>query len=139
MNQAGIDLLKDFEGFRDHAYLDFVGVPTIGYGFTKGVKLGDVMTAEQGEQRLQQEVSSFEAGVIAACENEPSENQLAAMTCLAYNIGLRAFEGSTVLRNHNRGDTLMAANAFRMWCRAGGKVLTGLVNRREAERALYLT
>lgn len=138
MNQAGIDLLKDFEGFRNHAYLDMVGVPTIGYGFTKGVELGDTMTQAEAEDRLKLEMAEFESGVLEMCERLPSPNQSAAMTCLAYNVGLGNFRGSTVLRKHNLGDTIGAADAFRMWNRAGGNVVPGLVTRREAERALYL-
>ncbi len=139
MNDAGIDLLKDFEGFRERAYLDVVGIPTIGYGFTRGVKLGDHMTQAEGQERLKSELAEFEAGVKTACARLPSESQLAALVCLAYNIGLAAFKKSTVLRLHNAGDFSGAADSFRMWCKAGGRVVTGLVNRREAERALYLT
>jgi len=139
VNDAGIDLLKDFEGFRERAYLDVVGVPTIGYGFTKGVQLGDHMTQAEGQERLKTEIAEFEGGVITACTRLPSPNQLAALVCLAYNIGINAFRKSTVLRLHNAGDFTGAADAFRMWCKAGPRVVTGLVNRREAERALYLT
>lgn len=139
MNDAGIDLLKDFEGFRERAYLDIVGVPTIGYGFTKDVQLGDHMTQAEGQERLKVELAEFEGGVITSCTRLPSPNQLAALVCLAYNIGLAGFRKSTVLRLHNVGDFSGAADAFRMWCKAGGRVVTGLVNRREAERALYLT
>ena len=139
MNAAGIDLLKDYEGFRADAYLDMVGVLTIGYGFTKGVNLGDHMTSIEADARLKQEVSEFETGVLDACTNPPTPNQGAAMTCLAYNIGLGAFKGSTVLRKHNAGDLQGAADAFQLWCRAGGKVALGLVNRRQAERQLYLS
>jgi len=139
MNDAGVDLVKDFEGFRERAYLDMVGVPTIGYGFTKGVKLGDTITQAEARERLKAELEDFEGGVLGACTLEPSPNQLAAMVCLAYNIGIQAFRKSTVLRKHNEGDFGGAADAFRMWCKAGGKVVTGLINRREAERALYLT
>lgn len=138
MNDAGVDLVKDFEGFRERAYLDIVGVPTIGYGFTKGVQLGDTITQAEARDRLAEELMEFESGVLGACERMPSQNESAAMVSLAYNIGLRAFKSSTVLRLHNEGMTTGAADAFRLWCKAGGRVVTGLVNRREAERELYL-
>lgn len=138
MNQAGLDLLKSFEGFRGEAYLDPVGIPTIGYGFTKGVLMGDKMTTIEADARLQQEVAEFENGVKAMCTRLPTENQLAAMTCLAYNIGLHAFGGSTVLRRHDAGELYAAAGAFILWNRAGGREMPGLTRRREAERALYL-
>ncbi len=135
MNQAGIDLLKNYEGFRANAYLDMVGQPTLGYGFTKGVELGDTITTVEADARLRDELAVFERGLGL----DGTENQLSAMTCLAYNIGLGAFKGSTVCRLHIKGDFDGAADAFRMWDRAGGQVVPGLVRRREAERALYLS
>lgn len=134
MNQAGIDLLKNYEGFRSNAYLDIVGVPTIGYGFTQGVKLGDHMTEAEGEFRLKEELAKFGAGLGV----DGTQNQVAAMTCLAYNIGLGNFAKSSVKRLHLAKDFPAAADAFRMWDRAGGKVVYGLVRRRESERELYL-
>jgi len=139
MNQAGVDLVKSFEGFRSQAYLDAVGVPTIGYGFTKGVQLGDLMTQDEADARLAQELGEFEAGVLKLCVRAPGANQAAAMSALAYNIGLAAFKGSSVLREHNDGFFALAADAFLLWNRAGGRVLPGLVKRRAAERKLYLT
>ena len=135
MNKAGVTLLKGFENFKAVAYLDIVGVPTIGWGFTKGVKMGDTMTLEEANARLILEVAEFENGLKV----EGTPNQLAAMTCLAYNIGLGNFGHSTVRRMHTLGNFQAAADAFRMWDMAGGRVVTGLVRRREAERALYLT
>lgn len=135
MNQAGLDLLKNYEGFRADAYLDMVGVPTIGYGFTKGVQLGDHMTTIEADARLRDEVAEFENGL--ACGG--TENQIAALTCLAYNIGLGNFTASTVRREHIAGNFQAAADAFRMWDMAGGRIVPGLVRRREAERTLYLS
>ena len=139
MNQAGLELLKRSEGFRSEAYDDGTGVITIGWGFTEGVKRGDTITPAQAEQRLQVEVERFEQGVKALCTREPNENELAAMTSLAYNVGLSAFKGSTVLRLHNAGDYAGASKAFDLWNKAGGQVLAGLVKRRRAEGILYLT
>lgn len=141
MNQAGIDLLKSFEGFRANAYPDPAtgGDPwTIGYGFTKDVKQGDTITPADAEARLRVEVSNFEGGVAGACTRMPNPNQLAAMTCLAFNIGLGNFKSSTVLKRHNSGENYAASLAFLMWERAAGKIMEGLVRRREAERTLYL-
>lgn len=141
MNQAGIDLLKKFEGFCPAAYPDPAtgGEPyTIGFGFTRGVERGDTITRDAAEERLKREVAEFEGGVLALCTRMPSPNQLAAMTCLAYNVGLGNFKGSTTLRRHNGGEVVGAANAMLLWNRAAGKIMQGLINRREAERALYL-
>lgn len=141
MNQAGIDLLKAFEGFRSEAYPDPAtgGDPwTIGYGFTKGVQPGDTITQDEAEARLKVEMAEFEGGVMGLCTRLPTPNQLAAMCCLAYNIGLGNFKGSTVLRRHNAGETFAAAGAFLLWNKGAGKVMAGLTRRREAERSLYL-
>ena len=141
MNQAGIDLLKRFEGFCPAAYPDPAtgGEPyTIGYGFTVGVELGDTITREDAEIRLKFEVAAFESGVSKLVTRTPTPNQLAALVCLAYNIGLGNFEHSTTLRRHNGGELVGAANAFLLWNKAAGRVMQGLINRREAERSLYL-
>ena len=141
MNQAGIDLLKRFEGFCPAAYPDPAtgGEPyTIGYGFTVGVELGDTITREDAEIRLKFEVAAFESGVSKLCKRTTNPNQLAAMVCLAYNIGLGNFASSTTLRRHNNSEFFAAANAFLLWNKAAGHVMQGLINRREAERSLYL-
>ena len=132
MNRAGLDLLRQFEGFRADAYKDIVGVPTIGFGFTKGVKMGDHMTIAEAEARLQIELADYEKGMTGTA------NQIAAMTCLSWNIGIHAFQSSTVHIRHLAGDYPGAADAFRLWCKAAGKTIFGLVRRREAERTLYL-
>lgn len=139
MNEAGLQLLKEFEGFRSNAYLCPAGVPTIGFGFTLGVKLGDKITKAQAEKRLKQELRAYEDAVLKACSIEPNENELAAMTCLAWNIGISGFQKSSVINAHNRGDHQAAARAFGLWVKAGGKVWPGLTRRRAAEAALYLT
>jgi len=139
MNEAGLQLLKEFEGFRSNAYLCPAGVPTIGFGFTLGVKLGDKITKAQAEKRLKQELRAYEDAVLKACSIEPNENELAAMTCLAWNIGISGFQKSSVIKAHNRGDHQAAARAFSLWNKAGGVVYAGLTRRRAAEAALYLT
>ena len=139
MNEAGLQLLKEFEGFRSNAYLCPAGVPTIGFGFTLGVKLGDKITKAQAEKRLKQELRAYEDAVLKACSIEPNENELAAMTCLAWNIGISGFQKSSVIKANNRGDHQAAARAFQLWNKAGGVVYAGLTRRRAAEAALYLT
>ena len=138
MNAAGIALVKSFEGFRAKAYQDMVGVWTIGYGETRNVMHGDVTTEPEASAHLEVRLAEFEQGVDTLCSHAPTENQSSAMTALAYNIGLGAFGRSTVLRKHNAGDFQGAADAFLMWCKAGGDTVPGLQRRRAAERALYL-
>ena len=139
-SQAGIDLIKRFEGFMPKAYRDAVGVLTIGYGDTgPHIKPHDVITQAEGERRLAARLAGeFEPGVLKALTRKPSQREFDAMVSLAYNIGVGAFTGSTLVKKFNAGDVQGAANEFLRWNKAGGKVLKGLEIRREAERAMFL-
>ena len=136
-SSRGIKLLTDFEGFRGEAYRDIVGVLTIGYGFTDGVKLGDKMTRAQADYRLQNDLRSYESSVEQAA-GRCTQNQFDALVCFAWNVGIAGMRGSSVIKAHRRGDYEAAARAFGLWNKAGGKVVSGLVRRRSAEAALYL-
>ena len=127
------------------------GAPwTCGYGETKGVTQDTRWSEPEASQRLRKRYAEFESGVLEACTVAPSQNELDAMTSLAYNIGLGwsgrtkpkgakdGFRQSSVLRAHNRGDKLAAARAFSLWNRANNKVEPGLTARRAEEAALYL-
>jgi len=138
ISQRGIALIQEFEGFRSRAYQDVVGVWTIGFGFTDHVKEGDTITKAQALARLSRELRTYEAGVHAACKIEPSQNEFDALVSFAWNVGVKAMQGSSVIKAHNRGDHPAAARAFGLWNKAGGKVWPGLVRRRAAEAALYL-
>lgn len=143
ISDAGLTIIKKFEGFSAKAYQTALGggkydIPTIGWGSTEGVKMGDVWTVEQAEAALRKEVSKFEDAVNAGVKFTPTQNQFDAMVSLAYNIGAAGFTGSTVLRKANQGDYQGAANAFNMWVRAQGQTLPGLVSRRAQEAALFL-
>jgi GH24 family phage-related lysozyme (muramidase) len=150
--KAGIDLMHHFEGCEKKrpdgkfgAYLCPAWVWTIGWGATGkdpfnggNIGKGTVWTQEQCDLRFEQHLAQFEAGVRDGLGKAPvSQPQFDAMVCLSYNIGIGAFQRSTVLRKHNAGDFDGAAKAFLMWSKAGGKTLRGLVRRREAEAALY--
>jgi lysozyme len=138
INEAGLELIKSFEGLRLEAYRCPAGVLTIGYGSTgPHVKPGMVITEEKAEGLLLEDLRRFEVGVEAMA-GPATDNQFAAMVALAFNIGLGAFSTSTVLKRHKLGNRTGAANAFLMWNKAGGQILKGLIRRREAERKLYL-
>lgn len=144
VNQAAIDLIKEFEGFEPKAYRDPVGIWTIGYGTTEmaGVgidpKAGMTITHDDAERYLQLAVQKFAASVEDLIDVPVTENQFGALVSLAYNIGPSALAKSTVMKRLNAGDYQGAADAFAMWNKAGGKVLPGLTRRRAAERALFL-
>lgn len=139
INEAGLDLIKDFEGLRLDAYQDAVGIWTIGYGHTSTAYPGQRITTAQATALLRQDVANFEDAVTRAVRVPITENQFAALVSFTYNVGSGALNSSTLLRKLNAGDTLGAANEFLRWNRAGGRVLAGLTRRREAERSLFLS
>jgi len=145
INQAGIDLVKSFEGFRASTYKDAVGVLTIGYGTTAraGVGIdpqpGMTITKAEAEHYLEKALNKFADSIEPAITAPIGSNEFSAFVSLAYNIGPAAFKRSSALRHFNAGDRSKAADAILLWNRAGGKVLRGLVRRREAERRLFLT
>lgn len=140
INDAGLALIKSFEGCHLTAYRCPAQILTIGYGSTGShVKEGMTITQAQAEELLRKDLARFETGVEALLGGTPtSDDEYSALVALSFNIGLNALAGSTVLRRHKAGNKVGAANAFLMWNRAGGQVLRGLTRRREAERLLYL-
>ena len=136
----GINLIKEFEGFRAEAYKPIPSDPwTIGYGTIRGVKPGDVITRAEAERRLRHELVEYERAVERATGGNATQPQFDAMVSFAYNVGVKGMAGSTVIKRHNSGDHQAAARAFGLWNKAGGKVWPGLTRRRAAEAALYLT
>lgn len=138
----GLQLVRSAEGLRLEAYRDAVGVWTIGYGWTglvNGVPVhaGMVITEDVTEALLRSGLSQYETAVNRLVSVSLNQNQFDALVSLAYNIGAGAFERSTLLKKLNEGDFAGAAAEFSRWNKAGGKVLPGLVARRDAEMALF--
>lgn len=139
MSESGLTVLKHYEGCELQSYQDSVGVWTIGYGDTENVLPGMTITRQEAEDRLERRLArDFEPGVRAAITAGMRQEQFDAMVCLAYNIGVGAFTGSTLVKLFNAGDIALAADQFPRWDKAGGKSLKGLRRRRAAERALFL-
>ena len=140
---AAVALIAEAESLRLAAYRCPAGVPTIGWGETEGVRMGDTCTKEQADRWLLEDLTERAAAVRASCTNPPGLNELGAFVSLAYNIGLEAFRKSTALRLHNAGDHAGASRAICLWdkARVDGvlTVLKGLTARRAREQALYLT
>jgi lysozyme len=141
-NKAGLDLIKEFEGWRSKAYKCPAGVWTIGYGHTSmagppDVRSGMVISREEGENILRRDLKVYEDGVKSAIRVPLNSNQFSACVSLCYNIGVGAFRKSSVARFCNAQQWKKAADAFSLWNKAGGKVLPGLVRRRAAEAALF--
>jgi len=137
---AAIALVGAWEGLRTTAYKDIVGVPTVCFGETRGVKMGDRYSVEECKAMLGDGLIEFEQG-MRKCLKAPDAipaNAYVAFLSLSYNIGTGAFCRSTLVRKANAGDIRGACAAISMWNKAGGRVVRGLTNRRAEERALCL-
>jgi lysozyme len=131
-NQAGLQLIESFEGLRLNSYEDSVGVWTIGYGHTLGVKAGQTITQQQAQAFLQQDLAVAEAPVNKLGLNL-TDNQFAALVSFTFNLG-----GGNLNKLMSQG-LAAAPDRILLFDHAGGKVLPGLTRRRQAERALFLT
>jgi GH24 family phage-related lysozyme (muramidase) len=144
IDPAALAILRGAEGCRLAAYPDPGSGDepwTIGWGATgAGIHAGMVWTQAQADARLAQDLGHLAMQMTQACGRAATgSNQFGAMCSLAYNIGFGNFLGSSVLRFHHAGAYHEAGAAFGAWDKGGGRVLPGLVRRRAAEAALYLT
>jgi len=136
MNSLGLKLVKHFEGCRLEAYLDQGGVPTIGYGHIKDVVMGLTWTQEQAEEALKEELDATEEGVKKLVKVKIDDNQLAALTSFAYNVGLGNLQKSTLLRWVNKLNQNVTSE-FLKWNHVNGRVDNGLTKRRQTEADLF--
>jgi lysozyme len=134
-----ISLIKEFEGFREHAYLCPAGVWTYGYGYTIGIKEGMRIGEPDALKLLEKEVAMLALKIVDLVPEkyELNENQLCALTSLVYNIGIGAFKGSTCLKCLKEGKSISAGKEILKWHKANGKPLQGLIRRRIREFNLY--
>lgn len=127
------------------AYRDIVGVPTLCYGETLRVRLGDRATDKECRQKLEQRLTDdFRAGLHVYFTDQTKARRLsperdAAYVSLAYNVGIRGAGRSTATRRLNAGDIAGGCEALTWWNKAGGRVVRGLVHRRTVERQLCMT
>ena len=133
----GINLIKHFEGCELEAYQCSAGVWTIGYGHTKGVAPGDSVSQEEAEQMLVDELHEYESYVNEYVTVALSQNQFDALVSWVYNLGPANLKASTMLKVLNSGEYEDVPAQMKRWNKAGGKVLEGLIRRREAEACLY--
>lgn len=143
LSDNGMKLLEQFEGLRLEAYLDSAGIATIGFGTIKypsgsKVKLGDKTTKAQAKEYKLHDLKEFESTVNTSVKVPLTQNQYDALVSLSYNIGSGAFKNSTLLKKLNASDYKGAAEQFLVWNKVNSKRVQGLVNRREAERNLFL-
>jgi lysozyme len=140
INDAGLSLIESFEGDSLRAYPDpgTGGEPwTIGYGHTANVHPGMTITQDQAVAFLRNDVAVAEQAVVKLVQVVLNPNQFSALVSFEYNTGLLA--GSTLLRLINEKNFSGAADEFGKWVYAGGQIMGGLVRRRAAERALFLS
>ena len=151
LSQKGLDIIKQFEGFRSEPYRDSVGVWTIGYGNTyypsgKKVSASDKHLTEYEASKLKLDIinKDFSPSVNLLLKKEIeqgkiTQNMFDALLSLIYNIGVGALARSSVIRHLKAGDKESAAKAFLMWNKAKGKTLKGLTIRRQKESDLFLS
>jgi lysozyme len=133
----GIDLIKHFEGCELEAYKCAAGVWTIGYGHIKGVTPESVITQEQAEQMLVEELNEYEGYINNMVTTPLSQNQFDALVSWVYNLGGGNLKASTLLKVVNSGEFDGVPAQIMRWNKAGGKVLEGLTRRRQAEADLF--
>ena len=133
----GIALIKKFEGCELEAYQCSAGVWTIGYGHTKDVEEGDTISKDQAEEMLVEELHEYENYVNEYVNVALSQNQFDALVSWVYNLGPANLTASTMLKVLNSGEYEDVPAQMKRWNKAGGKVLEGLIRRREAEACLF--
>lgn len=146
ISEAGLELIKKYEGFRSKPYLCPANVPTIGYGTTiypngEKVKLSDPpIDEEKATLFLKENLKTYEKAVDSFTRHDISQNQFDALVSFAYNLGVAALKQSTLLKkvNTDPNDKSIAVE-FDKWSFAAGKKLPGLLKRREEEASLYLS
>lgn len=146
ISPIAVSLIKEFEGFKSHAYIDTDGTPVIGYGLSriagKPVKIGDRISTEQANAALNAYLREIHQELDQAIQVELSDRQLSALASISFNVGVDSIKNSTLIKKINAKDYIGAANEFLRWDKANlsGKLvqMPGLTRRRFAERQLFL-
>lgn len=148
LSAAGLDAIASHEGFRERAYPDpgsSNGLPvTIGFGSTRWedgspIQLGQTVSRERAKHLMARELEAIEQTVGELVKVPLTQGQFDALCSFVYNVGAGAFKASSLLRMLNGGNAREAAEEFLRWNKNDGTVMPGLVKRREAERAMFLS
>lgn len=143
MYEKATELIKKYEGFKAEAYKCPAGIWTIGYGWTHGVKPGDIITKEEASKLVQSEVEKIAGQIANALSDDVfqqlNENQVCALIDFVYNLGIGTFKRSSLFTNIMAGNFAAAGEVFDLYVKGGGKVLPGLVRRRAEEKQLWYT
>jgi lysozyme len=146
LNNAGYQLICEFEGLRLKPYLCSAKVPTIGYGNTyypngkRVTLLDEPITKEYAFEIFKVIADKFGKRVLSMVKKPLTQNQFNALVSFVYNVGTGAFSTSTLLKKVNANpNDLTIRNEFARWTRANGKIVNGLVNRRKKESDVYFS
>lgn len=144
ISENGIELIKEFEGYKSEAYQCTSGIWTIGYGHTKNVQKNDTCSVEEATEFLKQDVEIAERAINQLVKVELNQNQFDALVSFVFNIGVgnkvskKGFAGSTMLAFLNAGHFPLAAGQFDRWVYSKSEISKGLVKRRKKEKELFL-
>ena len=146
VSDIAVNLIKEFEGFKDYAYIDTDGTPVIGYGLSRiddqPVRIGDRISPKEAEIALNSHLQEIHQELDQLVKVNLSEQQLSALASISFNVGIGSIKESTLIRKINEEDYAGAANEFLRWDKAnqGGRLvqMPGLTRRRHAERQLFL-
>jgi lysozyme len=139
LSKVGADLIKKYEGCRLTAYLCPANVWTIGWGHTGNVKKGQKISQAEADALFDKDIKRYVDGVNEIVKVEVNQNQFDALVSFAYNCGVDALKKSTLAKFVNAKQFSKAAAEFDRWNKGNGKVLPGLVRRRDEEQALFLS
>ena len=144
VSKVGLDLIKKYEGLYLNAYLDPIGLPTIGYGTTKwengkAVKLGETITKDEAARILEKQVNEHASNIYKYVTVNLNQNQFDALASFCYNLGSNILAKDPALVSYiNKGDSNNVARVMKLYNKANGKTLEGLLKRRTEEATLYL-
>jgi len=138
ISEEGLALIKKFEGCELEAYQCAAGIWTIAYGRIKEVKEGHTCTQEQAEAWLDEELHEYQSYIDDMVKVDLEQCQFDALVSWVYNLGPSNLKSSTLLKVLNNSEYDEVPEQIKRWNKAGGKVLEGLVRRREAEALLFL-
>ena len=137
ISTEGISLIKKFEGCELESYQCAAGVWTIGFGSTHNIEEGMNISKDRAEELLLEDIAEFEESVLESVDMPMSQHQFDALVSWTFNLGPSNLKASTMLKVLNKGDYEDVPEQIKRWNKAGGKVLDGLIRRREAEALLF--
>ncbi|CAG8725722.1 27815_t:CDS:2 [Gigaspora margarita] len=143
INDYGIKFIEEQEGFKPNFYTNSAEQKTIGYGYNcnadpqKCKQIRAPISREQGEVILKRDLVEKETCVTELTKIKINPDQFSALVLFVYNLGCPYYKSTSLLNKLNSGDIKGAANEFRLYNKSNGKIMNGLIKRREAERALF--